>query len=468
MGGFARIERSQWNPVAIATAALLAFSFVFGGASRQHELRLALVELVALPLLAISTLALLRSETQAGSRLAFGVLAALVLVPLLQLLPLPAGLWTNLPGRSDLVLALNLSDVPAGWSGISLTPERTWRSFLALLPPVAMFLGVLACPGDFRRRLGLPIIAMTVLAVALGSAQLASGGERLYPWATTDAGNVVGFFANRNHLATLCLISLPFATVLGAAALRRRSQGSLTLWLAILFIGLIVVALGVIRSRAGLLLVWPTLAVSLIASWIASGRGRPDIRLLAIAGAVTIAVIALAAFALDPIVARFNAGGTPEGRFENWPIVLQAADTYLPVGSGMGSFDAVYRSVEPLNRLDATYFNQAHNEYLESWLEAGWMGAAVLALFLFWFSRRAWAAWTARPSTERDLQRAASIAIGVVLLHSVADYPLRTVTISTLFALCCGLLELAHRSDVDLDAGRRAGHGRARRENRRT
>ena len=34
-----------------------------------------------------------------------------------------------------------------------------------------------------------------------------------------------------------------------------------------------------------------------------------------------------------------------------------------------------------------------------------------------------------------------------LILHSVADYPLRTVTLTVVFALCCGLLELARRTE---------------------
>ncbi|RZJ46055.1 MAG: hypothetical protein EON86_00120 [Brevundimonas sp.] len=46
--------KGQWDAVAIASAILLALSLVLGGASRVHILRLAVVELAALPLLVIS------------------------------------------------------------------------------------------------------------------------------------------------------------------------------------------------------------------------------------------------------------------------------------------------------------------------------------------------------------------------------------------------------------------------------
>ncbi len=265
----------------------------------------------------------------------------------------------------------------------------------------------------------------------------------------------MGFFANRNHLATLCLMGMPFAAVLGARVLRKDGRADRrALWISILFIGLMIAALGMIRSRAGVILLVPTFGASMLAAWVASGRGRPKPLLLALLGGSVAIALAVVIFAIGPILARFDTSGAPEGRFENWPTVAEAANTYLPLGSGLGSFDAVYRSVEPLERLDATYFNQAHNEYLESWLETGWIGAGILALFLVWYGRRTLRAWAAPPGSERDLQRAASIAVGVVLLHSFADYPIRTLTISTMFALYCGYLELAVRSESELRARR--------------
>src|SRR5690606_32819714 len=198
----------------------------------------------------LAALTLLREDVFSRHPLAFGILAATAALPLLQLIPLPPSFWTTLPGRQEPALALELAGVAPGWTPLSLTPERTWRSFLALLPPAAAFMAMLALPGGVRRKIVLALLGATITAVVLGAAQLASGTERLYPWTTTGAGSVVGFFANRNHLATLCLVSIPFAAVLGAASLRRRSPSS-SLWYAALFVGLIVVALGVIRSRTG-------------------------------------------------------------------------------------------------------------------------------------------------------------------------------------------------------------------------
>ena len=438
--------KGQWDAVAIASAVLLALSFAFGGASQNHALRLALVELAALPLLVLAAGRLVQDGLWREHRFALGLLAAVVAILLVQLIPLPPAVWTGLPGRDQMVLALQITGQEPGWAPLSVTPDRTWSSALALVPPAAFFLATLSLSHTHRQRLVQFCIAASIVAVLLGAAQLVSGGSRLYLWSWTGPGSVTGFFANRNHLASFLLVILPFAIVLGAAALRRRDRRTTALWLGALFAGLVIVALAAIRSRAGITLFAPVMLASLLAAWIAAGRGRPGPGLLVLVGSTAVSLTAVAVLALPPILARFDQD-MPESRFERWPLVAATAQTYLPLGTGMGSFDAVYRSVEPLEELDSTFFNQAHNEYLETWLEAGWLGIGVILAFLIWYARRCWTAWKAPPSREGDLQRAASIGIGVLLLHSVGDYPLRTMTLSVVFALCCGLLELVRRTD---------------------
>lgn len=437
--------KGQWDAVAIAAAVLLAFSFAFGGASQGHALRLAIVELASLPLLVLAGDRLIRTGAWREHRFALALLAATVAIPLIQLIPLPPAIWGALPGRDQMLVALQLAGIEPGWAPLSMAPDKTWASALALAPPVAFFLAVLTQSQAQRERLVQICIIAAIAGILLGAAQLASGGDRLYLWNWTSSGQVRGFFANRNHLASSLLAVLPFAVIFGAATLRRRDRRSLTLWFGALFAGLVIVALAAIRSRAGISLLAPTLLASLLGAWIAAGRGRPDWRLLIPLGAIGAALMAVCLLALPSVLARFDTHGAPEIRFERWPLVAETAQTYLPLGTGLGSFDAVYRSVEPLNELDHDFFNQAHNEYLETWLEAGWLGIGLILAFLVWYGRRCWTVWRAPPSRESDLQRAASIGVGVLLLHSAGDYPLRTVTMAVVFALCCGLLDLAHR-----------------------
>src|SRR5690606_5159912 len=134
-------------------------------------------------------------------RLALGLAAALLAIPLIQLIPLPPAIWTRLPARDQMVLALELAGLQPGWAPLTLTPDHTRRSALAHLPPVAFFLAVLSMSLVQRDRMVKIVIAAAVVGIVLGAAQLVSGGDKLYVWHWTDAGSVNGFFANRNHLA---------------------------------------------------------------------------------------------------------------------------------------------------------------------------------------------------------------------------------------------------------------------------
>lgn len=404
-----------------------------------------MTELAALPLLFVAINRLSNIDAWKRHGFALSLLGLVLLLPLLQLAPLPPAVWQALPGRDQLSLALELSDTPAGWAPLSVTPDLTWRSFLSLLPPAAMLLAALSMPVADRQRLIWLCLAFTVAAITLAAAQLASGDSHLYPWSWTDPGLAVGFFANRNHMATLCFSTLPFAAGFAAVATTGdRSVDRQRLWLGLIYVGLAIIAIAAIRSRAGILLLVPSLAASVLAAWIGSGRGRPTLSLLALTGVVGSALTAATAFALPRIIERFEtASSLQEGRSDKWALAADAAQAYLPFGSGIGSFDAVYRSIEPPGLLDETYFNNAHNDYLETWLTSGWFGAALIIAFFVWFARRGWNAWRGGDSQDRNLQRAASIAIALILAHSFVDYPLRTETLMVFFALCCGILEFA-------------------------
>lgn len=441
-----------------ATTALalvaLAFAFLFGGASRENLLRVTLVELAALPLFALAVTALVRSPDRNRHRLALGVLLVVVAVPLLQLLPLPASMWGSLPGREGISPALQLQAVAPGWLTFSLSPDQTWQAALALIPPAAIFLTPLARSPQLTRTLIWATLLGSILSIGLGAAQFASQGHGLYPWRTTDAGSVAGFFANRNHLATLCLATLPFAAVLFATTPPNARTRRL---LTAIYCVAAVAALALIRSRTGILLSLPVLLASLAAAWIAAGRPRPGLPVVVVGGLGVALLLAIAVFAATPAFERFSTADPSGGnRLRSWPLVAETAQAHLPLGSGIGSFDPIYRSVEPLAEVDPTFFNHAHNEYLEVWLEAGWIGIGALLLFLAWFGGRTISAWRAVDSSSQALPRAATISIMVVLMHSAVDYPLRTLTISVVFALACAILEFGGGQQP-------AGQGRHRR-----
>jgi O-antigen ligase len=128
---------------------------------------------------------------------------------------------------------------------------------------------------------------------------------------------------------------------------------------------------------------------------------------------------------------------------------LNAALAYFPVGSGFGSFDAVFRHFEPQSNLGPSYFNHAHNDFVEIVLEGGIATLAILATFLGWFSWRAWTicrSKTSRMDSELLMARAAVFGCVILGASSFVDYPLRTPLLAAIFALLCGMIEWPQRN----------------------
>jgi len=426
--------------------ALLAFSSViFGGASQRHDYSLALVELVAIPLLGLAIYRLVLTGAWRTNRWLLLLVAAVISLPIAQLIPLPASVWTSLPGREPSVLALELLGQTPGWQPMSLTPDATRAAIWALLPPVALLLAMMVM--DTRTRLVLAALFLVSAAASLllSWAQIASGAEALYLYPHTKVG-AVGFSANRNHLATLVLMGLPIAAAVGTASFWGRSAyESSGRWLFGLYAVLAIITVGLMQSRAGIVMAGPVLIGSLFLMWQATGRSGSGWKAIGFAGLAASGVAAVAAFGLTPILARFDAmKDASDGRFDAWPTVIEAGGLFQPIGAGLGSFDPVFRSVEPLADLSPVFFNRAHNDYLEIWLEAGIVGVALVALGLVWFAWRWRASWMSTlTGSNATLARAAGFSVLVVVFHSLVDYPIRTETIAVFVAFCLGTLTMA-------------------------
>ena len=161
----------------VLAALLIIASAVLGGASRENPLRLAVVELCALPLAALAVRRAMSGEVETGKAgFPLALLAMIIAVPLLQLVPLPPGLWTAAPGQAVRAGALRLAHLPAPWLPLSLSPGDTGRAALALVPPAAMLVATLRLDASERRRLAWLWIVLGVAGLALGLAQVAAPG----------------------------------------------------------------------------------------------------------------------------------------------------------------------------------------------------------------------------------------------------------------------------------------------------
>lgn len=450
-----------------AVGTILLLALVFGGGTRQGLWSDAIVQLASLPLLGAALLGVLGADRLGKARWALLILAAVVLVPLLQLVPLPPAIWTALPGRAAFAATYVDAGMALPWLGISLSPPATWRSALSLLPPVSVFLAVLLLGRQSRQALTLALIAFGFLSVLLGLLQVAQGPESALRFhSITNPSEAVGFFANRNHFAALLYVILPFtaAWAIGLSA-DRRPETLVAVALCLLVFATLLLGLGIARSRAGLLLTLLAGAGCLAMTWTgqgpAGGRGGRGYLFVGIlAGAILVVQ-----FAAIGILQRLESDLADDLRWEFSSVSLAIAGAFQPWGSGIGTFEAIYRMYEEVERLRGVYANHAHNDYAQLLLEAGWIAAALMIAFLGWFVVRSVQIWR-RPGTKTistldlSIERAATIVVLLICLHSAVDYPMRTTTIATLFALTCALMipPLKRRHDKASKRATRALH----------
>lgn len=357
---------------------------------------------------------------------------AVLSIALLQLIPLPADLWTALPGREIVVAGFTALGVPLPALPLSLDPSAGVGVLLTLLPPAAMFALVQRTDLERHHLLVAALLATTLASVGLGLLQV--GGDRFYLYRSTNVGVATGFFANANHMGALLLVSAPFAAALFAAWLKRAHTPAdrLVAYAAGGGMGA-VLAVGIFIniSMAVLLMGAPVILLSaLLLTKAGKWRG-----LLAVAAVASVAAVFVAATTVE---LSDSARTSIEQRSEIWGRTTAAIETHGAAGTGLGTFDQVYPLAEDAQRIDPISVNHAHNDYLELLLELGLPGAVLMLAFLAWWGVRAARVWSDPDATS--FARAATIAAAALLLHSVVDFPLRTAALGAVFALCLALM----------------------------
>lgn len=431
------------NYVLATLVALLVATFVMGGGARDDIVSLPFLRPLAVVCLGIGLFGLNRTHLRVY-RLPLGFLAAILLLIVLHLIPLPPAIWTAIPGRQLAVLAGEAVGGPQPWRPLSLVPYRGWNAFYAMLVPAAAMVLAAQLPVEGLRKVLYLFVGFALANAIWGVVQSVAGFEPgLYLYRVTNSGVPTGLFANRNHMAALLVAALPLLTLVAARA-KGPSQRLVQIGcagLASLFV-LMIFAAG---SRAGLVFTVVGMAGSALV-WRAkpdpTARRRRGARSLvplglAVAGAFAIACLAYItsrAAALDRLLTQDEA---EEGRLTVWQTVLDILPQYLPFGSGIGSFVEIFKVHEPSEMLSLNYWNHTHNDWLEWALEGGVLAIAIgLAAIAAWALRtRSLLSHSYAGRLDVQLGLAGSAVMLVLGLWSVVDYPLRVPSLACLFAI---------------------------------
>ena len=365
-------------------------------------------------------------------------LAAAGLVAL-QLVPLPPGIWTALPGRGFVAEAAAVAGIDQPWRPITMTPGPTMNSLAALIVPIAALLGVRLLGRWGRQRLIVLIFGLILVSAVLAMLQVADGPNsplRTYRFTNEEFG--VGLFANRNHQAMLIATGFPILAYFN----ERYGVPGRKLPVALLTIGaglFLLTTILVTGSRMGLLL--GAIAIALSALNLAASR-RISRRSLLGAAAATAAVagtlLALGLSQAKSLSRLMTLDPSDDLRFVLLGDFMKMAKEFFPFGSGFGSFPYVYPHFERLETMSPKYVNHAHDDLLEIVIEGGLAPLLLLVLFLGWLVARAFRTYRGRDGSDAESAARLGIAATVLLLLGcLTDYPLRTPLMAVLFVCYC-------------------------------
>ena len=420
----------------------------------NRPLPLAILECAAIAILALVAWAPSRPvlrDLPATLRWGAGLL---IVVPLLQLVPLPMAWWAMLPGHAPFAQVLETAGEAGGWRPLTLHADATQYSWLVLLPCVAVFVAARQLERTALRRLVMVFVAVASMEAVFGVLQAGYAPRSPItfgnPW---GGGGATGTYINKNHFAALIAMALPMLLALWAIemlpvvthrgeVLREHPRNAdmkfaLRALFSILAIVLLI-ALLLSRSRAGIAagllafagaivaLVWraATVQVKVALALVASGA--------LLLGAYVGLTPALERFAPDAFSMEYRS------RMELAGATLKAAFDFLPFGSGLGTFADLFRRYQG-GRITG-FADHAHNDYAQLILELGVAGLAIIILLGAAYALR-WRSVARQRSSRRlrFMQVAAGLGMLAMILHGFFDFNFHIPANAIYFSLLAGV-----------------------------
>lgn len=416
----------------VLLVALLVILWLAGGASREDAAGQIVSRAASWAAIVIAVLFARRPRIEEARGPAL-ILFAAILLCVAQIAPLPPGVWRALPGRA--AFTDSLISPPELWRPWSLVPGATINALFSLVVPLAVLILTTSVRNDQKRWIPIAVLVVISLALLVGLLQF-TGAQIINPLINGSPDTVDGLIANRNHFALFLDLGLLIAPVW---AVEYGSSSRVRAPLALGLILLLVLTILASGSRAGMMLgiVALSLGFSLSRRGLKSALRRYPRWTLPAIGlgiVVLVAIFVLLSVAADRAVSinrLFSQDAEADLRARALPTVLTIIRIYFPFGSGLGSFDPIFRMHEPFALLNPTYFNQAHDDFLEIVLTAGLPGLILLIAAVGWWGWRSVGAWRG----DMVLPKLGSAMLLLIFFASIVDYPARTPLIMTMATL---------------------------------
>jgi len=379
--------------------------------------------------------------------------AALVAIPLLQLIPLPSPLNRALaPGLSRLRDSLGLE-----WPALLPLSAYVYVTALALGKIAAAALVFFIISRTLLRReqlrtallvlvwLGTTEAAFGLLGFLLDSPTVLAGQPQYY------RGSVTGTLICKNHFAGLMEMLIPAAAAYYFLFIPKRNaedheERTARLILALAALVLMSLALAFSGSRAGIV----CFAFSVAAALALARHGRGAYNRIVAAALGAAFLIYGNAIGFDPVVERFQAltADYAMERVEIWRDGLRLALLSPILGTGVGTWASLFPAVKS-TPVQLT-FSHAHNDYVQALTEAGVLGFGVLLWLLIAAFRlvRSTLDKLADASRGRSALLALAVAILSISLHGLVDFNLQIPSNLFLFMTILGVLAAVCRGEM--------------------
>ncbi|MDN4614437.1 O-antigen ligase family protein [Leifsonia sp. F6_8S_P_1B] len=335
-----------------------------------------------------------------------GLLAVVTVVLLVR--ARPPFRWRRTPWTLVLFLLLALVSIAwsayPGWSALGVLAQLATTAGAVFLALCLSWQGILrALGGAFRWILGLSLLFELIIALFVRQPVLPLTPPQPIPsgrlpqafyWSRDllfHGGPIQGIVGNSNLLAMIALLALIVFSLQAADRTVRRVPG---------IVWIVVAALTLALTRSSTVIVAGLVTAVALGFALWTRRVGPERRrpVYLTAAAVLVAGVVLVSVFASRLPALFGKSEDLTGRLDIWDKVIGLAQQRPVAGWGWISYWVPWTPpFEGLAVRNGVEYLQAHNAWLDVWLQLGWIGLVVFVLLVLGTLWRSWFTAVDRP-----------------------------------------------------------------------